>query len=163
MSGVLCTLFFSKDFNYDVDTSISVIGGGDGMNFDKHRESGQSCTFVQIYHKFIGSWLHQCWPIIFEKREEWVVVICKFSSYMLLMWKNIYFVYRHCQKIDYNGSFFSKLLLWRLLILFLQAYNLSRDHKPELEVERERILKAGGFIHAGRVNGSLNLARAIGT
>ncbi|KAI7999140.1 putative protein phosphatase 2C 60 [Camellia lanceoleosa] len=28
--------------------------------------------------------------------------------------------------------------------------------------ERERILKAGGFIHAGRVNGSLNLARAIG-
>ncbi|XP_057478249.1 probable protein phosphatase 2C 60 [Actinidia eriantha] len=42
------------------------------------------------------------------------------------------------------------------------AYNLSKDHKPELEVERERILKAGGFIHAGRVNGSLNLARAIG-
>ncbi|KAJ4732660.1 Protein phosphatase 2C family protein [Rhynchospora pubera] len=43
-----------------------------------------------------------------------------------------------------------------------QAYNLSRDHKPELEAERERILKAGGFIHAGRVNGSLNLSRAIG-
>lgn len=44
----------------------------------------------------------------------------------------------------------------------VQAYNLSRDHKPDLEVERDRILKAGGFIHAGRVNGSLNLARAIG-
>ncbi|KAG1327542.1 putative protein phosphatase 2C 11 [Cocos nucifera] len=43
-----------------------------------------------------------------------------------------------------------------------QAYNLSRDHKPELEAERERIIKAGGFIHVGRVNGSLNLARAIG-
>eukprot|EP00252_Welwitschia_mirabilis_P024223 TRINITY_DN7105_c0_g1_i1.p1 TRINITY_DN7105_c0_g1~~TRINITY_DN7105_c0_g1_i1.p1 ORF type:complete len:337 (+),score=75.30 TRINITY_DN7105_c0_g1_i1:360-1370(+) len=43
-----------------------------------------------------------------------------------------------------------------------QAYNLSRDHKPELEHERERIIRAGGFIHAGRVNGSLNLARAIG-
>ncbi|KAJ6957010.1 hypothetical protein NC653_039052 [Populus alba x Populus x berolinensis] len=43
-----------------------------------------------------------------------------------------------------------------------QAYNLSRDHKPELEAEKERILKAGGFIHAGRVNGSLNLSRAIG-
>lgn len=39
---------------------------------------------------------------------------------------------------------------------------MSRDHKPELEAERERILKAGGFIHGGRVNGSLNLARAIG-
>ncbi|KAM7277057.1 hypothetical protein ACFE04_018923 [Oxalis oulophora] len=43
-----------------------------------------------------------------------------------------------------------------------QAYNLSRDHKPDLEAEKERILKAGGFIHAGRVNGSLNLSRAIG-
>ncbi|GMH11761.1 hypothetical protein Nepgr_013602 [Nepenthes gracilis] len=43
-----------------------------------------------------------------------------------------------------------------------QAHNLSKDHKPDLEAERERILKAGGFIHAGRVNGSLNLARAIG-
>ncbi|CAI9784780.1 unnamed protein product [Fraxinus pennsylvanica] len=43
-----------------------------------------------------------------------------------------------------------------------QAYNLSIDHKPDLEVERERILEAGGFIRAGRVNGSLNLARAIG-
>lgn len=43
-----------------------------------------------------------------------------------------------------------------------QAYNLSKDHKPELEIERDRILKAGGYIHAGRVNGSLNLARAIG-
>lgn len=43
-----------------------------------------------------------------------------------------------------------------------KAYDLSRDHKPELEDERDRILQAGGFIHAGRVNGSLNLARAIG-
>ncbi|KAJ6365908.1 hypothetical protein OIU77_002465 [Salix suchowensis] len=42
-----------------------------------------------------------------------------------------------------------------------QAYSLSRDHKPYLEAEKERILKAGGFIHAGRVNGCLNLARAI--
>uniref|UniRef100_A0A7C9EXU5 protein-serine/threonine phosphatase n=1 Tax=Opuntia streptacantha TaxID=393608 RepID=A0A7C9EXU5_OPUST len=43
-----------------------------------------------------------------------------------------------------------------------EAVELSRDHKPELEGEQERILKAGGFIHEGRVNGTLNLARAIG-
>lgn len=43
-----------------------------------------------------------------------------------------------------------------------KAYDLSRDHKPELENERDRIIQAGGFIHGGRVNGSLNLARAIG-
>lgn len=45
----------------------------------------------------------------------------------------------------------------------MQAYNLSEDHKPDLDLEKERILKAGGFIQFGRVNGSLNLARAIGT
>lgn len=42
------------------------------------------------------------------------------------------------------------------------AHDLSKDHKPDLEIERERILQAGGFIQVGRVNGSLNLARAIG-
>lgn len=45
---------------------------------------------------------------------------------------------------------------------YLQAHNLSKDHKPDLELEKDRILKAGGFIQVGRVNGSLNLARAIG-
>ncbi|GJM99514.1 hypothetical protein PR202_ga16620 [Eleusine coracana subsp. coracana] len=35
-----------------------------------------------------------------------------------------------------------------------EAYNLSTDHKPDLEGEKERILNAGGFIVAGRVNGS---------
>ena len=44
----------------------------------------------------------------------------------------------------------------------MQAFNLSTDHKPDLEGEKERILSAGGFIVAGRVNGSLNLSRAIG-
>lgn len=44
----------------------------------------------------------------------------------------------------------------------MKAYNLSEDHKPDLEVEKDRILKAGGFIQVGRVNGTLNLSRAIG-
>ena len=39
---------------------------------------------------------------------------------------------------------------------------MSEDHKPEIELEKERILKAGGFIKEGRVNGNLNLTRAIG-
>lgn len=49
-----------------------------------------------------------------------------------------------------------------LFLFYLQAHNLSKDHKPDLEVEKDRIKKAGGFIQVGRVNGSLNLARAIG-
>ncbi|KAJ4794063.1 Protein phosphatase 2C-like protein [Rhynchospora pubera] len=43
-----------------------------------------------------------------------------------------------------------------------QAIDMSKDHKPDLAVEKERILEAGGFVHVGRVNGTLSLARAIG-
>ena len=45
----------------------------------------------------------------------------------------------------------------------LQAYNLTRDHKPYLKAEKHRILEAGGFIQSGLVNGNLSVARAIGT
>ena len=40
--------------------------------------------------------------------------------------------------------------------------SLSEDHKPECEIERNRIQNAGGSIVNGRVNGGLNLTRALG-
>jgi Serine/threonine protein phosphatase len=43
-----------------------------------------------------------------------------------------------------------------------QAIAMSEDHKPELDQERDRIQKAGGYIVDGRINGNLNLSRAIG-
>ncbi|XP_060172742.1 probable protein phosphatase 2C 60 [Lycium barbarum] len=43
-----------------------------------------------------------------------------------------------------------------------QAYDMSRDHKPDLQAEKERITNAGGYVRVGRVNGSLNMSRAIG-
>ena len=44
-----------------------------------------------------------------------------------------------------------------------KAVDLSLDHKPEDEPERSRIVAAGGRITMdGRVNGGLNLSRAIG-
>ncbi|RZC32041.1 protein phosphatase 2C 21 [Asbolus verrucosus] len=44
-----------------------------------------------------------------------------------------------------------------------KAIEMSFDHKPEDEPERERIVKAGGRVTSdGRVNGGLNLSRAIG-
>uniref|UniRef100_U5EYB3 protein-serine/threonine phosphatase n=1 Tax=Corethrella appendiculata TaxID=1370023 RepID=U5EYB3_9DIPT len=44
-----------------------------------------------------------------------------------------------------------------------QAVEMSLDHKPEDQIEFERIKKAGGRVTLdGRVNGGLNLSRAIG-
>ena len=44
-----------------------------------------------------------------------------------------------------------------------KAIEMSFDHKPEDDPERERITKAGGRVTPdGRVNGGLNLSRAIG-
>ena len=44
-----------------------------------------------------------------------------------------------------------------------RAIEMSFDHKPEDEPESARIKKAGGRVtQDGRVNGGLNLSRAIG-
>lgn len=43
-----------------------------------------------------------------------------------------------------------------------RVFPLSHDHKPEHKVETDRILRAGGYVKDGRVNGQLALSRAIG-
>lgn len=44
-----------------------------------------------------------------------------------------------------------------------KAVDMSYDHKPEDELELTRIKNAGGKVTMdGRVNGGLNLSRAIG-
>jgi len=44
-----------------------------------------------------------------------------------------------------------------------KAVDLSEDHKPESDIEKARVEKAGGKITKdGRVNGGLNLSRALG-
>jgi serine/threonine protein phosphatase PrpC len=43
-----------------------------------------------------------------------------------------------------------------------KVVELSKDHKPEDPIELDRITKAGGNVTYGRVNGGLNLSRALG-
>jgi len=44
----------------------------------------------------------------------------------------------------------------------MENYDMSVDHKPDNIDEKKRIEKAGGFVSDGRVNGNLNLSRALG-
>mmetsp|Transcript_25405 Transcript_25405/g.28209 ORF Transcript_25405/g.28209 Transcript_25405/m.28209 type:complete len:219 (+) Transcript_25405:90-746(+) len=43
-----------------------------------------------------------------------------------------------------------------------KPYEMSVDHKPELDSEKKRIIAAGGFIKDNRVKGMLNLSRSFG-
>jgi serine/threonine protein phosphatase PrpC len=43
-----------------------------------------------------------------------------------------------------------------------KAVEMSHDHKPDLQGERTRILRAGGHVEDGRVMGNINLSRSIG-
>eukprot|EP00331_Platyophrya_macrostoma_P001663 CAMPEP_0176419618 /NCGR_PEP_ID=MMETSP0127-20121128/8153_1 /TAXON_ID=938130 /ORGANISM="Platyophrya macrostoma, Strain WH" /LENGTH=214 /DNA_ID=CAMNT_0017800127 /DNA_START=34 /DNA_END=675 /DNA_ORIENTATION=- len=42
------------------------------------------------------------------------------------------------------------------------AVEMSYDHKPDDDLERKRVEKGGGYVVEGRINGNLNLSRAIG-
>ena len=43
-----------------------------------------------------------------------------------------------------------------------KAYNLNREHQRIIESEKERVFKSGDSIVGYRINGMLNLTRAIG-
>ena len=43
-----------------------------------------------------------------------------------------------------------------------KAVELSKDHKPDLPMERSRIQAAGSQVVDGKVNGRLAVSRAIG-
>ena len=49
-----------------------------------------------------------------------------------------------------------------LLVSKKDIIPMSSDHKPDLEQEKQRIVKAGGFVVDGRMNSNLNLSRALG-
>ena len=69
--------------------------------------------------------------------------------------------------VSQKGTYFDNhLFLIPIRLIYFttgKAIEMSFDHKPEDEPESERIVKAGGYICSdGRVEGGLNLSRAIG-
>lgn len=41
-------------------------------------------------------------------------------------------------------------------------FELSTDHKPTIESEKKRIIKTGGRVENGRINGKIAMSRALG-
>ena len=67
--------------------------------------------------------------------------------------------------VEYGIITKNRIMLHVLRVCFLigKALEMSFDHKPTDPPELERIAKAGGQVGIdGRVNGGLNLTRAIG-
>jgi protein phosphatase 1G len=65
--------------------------------------------------------------------------------------------------IEGNNIYFANAGDSRAIIAYNGiACEMTIDHKPELESEKERIYKADGWISEGRVRGNLNLTRSIG-
>jgi len=62
------------------------------------------------------------------------------------------------KKIYFANAGDSRVVLCRKGV----AEEMSTDHKPELEIEKNRIYKADGWISEGRVKGNLNLTRGFG-
>jgi len=63
------------------------------------------------------------------------------------------------QKIFFANAGDSRVILCKKGV----AYRMSIDHKPELELEKNRIQKASGWVNSyGRINGNLNLSRCLG-
>ena len=62
------------------------------------------------------------------------------------------------KKIYFANAGDSRVVLYRKGV----AEEMSTDHKPELESEKNRIYKADGWISEGRVKGNLNLTRGFG-
>ena len=62
------------------------------------------------------------------------------------------------KKIYFANAGDSRVVLCRKGV----AEEMSTDHKPELESEKNRIYKADGWISEGRVKGNLNLTRGFG-
>lgn len=67
-----------------------------------------------------------------------------------------------CALMTQNHIFFANLGDSRALLCRKTEIVTTVDHKPYLDKERERIVKAGGSVMIQRVNGSLAVSRAFG-
>jgi protein phosphatase 1G len=64
----------------------------------------------------------------------------------------------HNKKLFFSNAGDSRAVLCKNGI----AFPMSIDHKPDLDIEKNRIYKADGWVSDGRVKGNLNLSRSLG-
>ena len=98
------------------------------------------------------------------------VIVVSFNK-----WINPLLIHFLSLKIDFVLSGSKKIFQTSSLIIMVNCGDtksfLARDgkvfcetidHKPENELEKERIHRTGGFLKNGRINGKLNVSRAFG-
>jgi len=71
---------------------------------------------------------------------------------------NVIYIDRQLKKIYVANAGDSRCVLGKNGV----AIEMSVDHKPECQVEIDRIYKSGSVITDGRVDGNLNLTRSLG-
>lgn len=71
---------------------------------------------------------------------------------------NVIFIDRELKKIFVANAGDSRCVMGKAG----KAVEMSVDHKPECQIEIDRITKSGSTITDGRVDGNLNLTRSLG-
>lgn len=123
-----------------------------------HFKEALGRAFLRMDEDILGEWPEALRPyqqpgggkIIFERESDPYQESCPGCTAVSCLLKN-----KKCYIANAGDS---RIVMCRGGV----AIELSTDHKPELEQERRRIEEAGGYITDGRVNGNLNLTRAIG-
>lgn len=130
----------------------------------KNKERPQMAEMVDLhpnYEPHFPSELNTSNPIDDgEVYENVADSICRLSEHRLAAGCTAVVALKHRNELYVANAGDSRAILCRENG---EAYALSFDHKPADKIESDRIVKAKGFVnHVGRVNGNLNLSRAIG-
>eukprot|EP00828_Plagiopyla_frontata_P025855 TRINITY_DN3328_c0_g1_i2.p1 TRINITY_DN3328_c0_g1~~TRINITY_DN3328_c0_g1_i2.p1 ORF type:complete len:321 (-),score=56.27 TRINITY_DN3328_c0_g1_i2:82-1044(-) len=144
--------------NFNQDPDLHLFGVFDGHGGKEVADYCQE-NFEQVLKSdpLVKTDIIQALKNTFKKIDEVLEKIGKDSYYSSGCTANVMFIQKDKIIIANVGD--SRSILYQKTGKVIQ---LSEDHKPELPGELARIKKAGGEVFMGRVNGNLNLSRAVG-